>query len=80
MTYMRRVSGDPSKPRSWSKYASDSSSKKNDEITNVKSTEGSIKSVEKDNAEKTESKKRSKTKNKPEEENAEVRKALEKVL
>jgi len=74
-----RVSGDPSKPRSWSKYANDSSLNKNNE-TNVKSSERSIESVGKDNTERTETKKHNQTKKKTEkEENTEVKKALEKV-
>lgn len=79
MTY--RVSGDPSKPRSWSKYANDSSSKKTKEdLTNAKSSKRFIDSVENDDTEDTETKKCEKKKKRANlKENEQVKKALEKV-
>lgn len=64
MTIYDHLSGDPSKPRSWSKYANDGSLKKSNEATNVKSRKQSTDFTET---------------NKDEKENEEIKKALEKV-
>ncbi|EZA55442.1 hypothetical protein DMN91_001735 [Ooceraea biroi] len=65
--------GDPSKPRSWSKYANDSSLKKSNEATDVKSTQ---RLLEKNNVEDTGTKKT--RERKADEKENEVEKALEK--
>lgn len=80
-TFILYILGDPSKPRSWSKYASDSSYNKANGTSDSKSKEKSTDSVEKNNIEKTKSKsdvkkKRTDTHKK---ENDEVKKALERV-
>lgn len=75
---MYRVLGDPSKPRSWSKYANDSSLKNKNEARNVKSQEKPIDSTKSDNAKDTE-KRDGKKQRTREKENEQVKQALEKV-
>lgn len=72
--------GDPLKPRSWSKYASDSSYNKANGTSDDKSKEKLIDSARKNNIEGTNNKSDEKKKKKVEKkENGEVKKALEKV-
>lgn len=78
---MHDILGDPSKPRSWSKYASDSSYNKANEAFDTKSKEKPIDSAEKNDVEETKNKsdKKKKKKKADKKENDEVKKALEKV-
>lgn len=78
---MYNILGDPSKPRSWSKYASDSSYNKANGTSDPKSKEKPTDSVERNNIKKTKNKSDVKKKKADtrKEENDEVKKALEKV-
>lgn len=76
------ISGDPSKPRSWSKYASDSSYNKTNEASDAKTKEKAINLSGKEDIEETKIKsdKKKKKKNKADKkEKDEVKKVLEKV-
>ncbi|KAL6261672.1 hypothetical protein P5V15_006761 [Pogonomyrmex californicus] len=70
--------GDSSKPRSWSKYASDSSYNKAHKIQDVKSKEKSVNLTEKNEESKNKSDRKKEKKRANKKENDEVKKALEK--
>ncbi|XP_029676364.1 probable RNA-binding protein 19 [Formica exsecta] len=70
--------GDSSKPRSWSKYANDSSYKKINKSLDDKSQETLTDSTKKDNIKESKSDKKKKKKNADKENNDEIKKALEK--
>ncbi|XP_014480667.1 PREDICTED: probable RNA-binding protein 19 [Dinoponera quadriceps] len=72
--------GDPSKPRAWSKYATDSSHNKVDKASDAKSKEASTDFSEKSDvkSDKTGEKKEKKKKKTDKNDNKELRKALEK--
>lgn len=80
LIYICNISGDSSKPRAWSKYATDSLHNKVDKVLSDKSKEASIKSLEESNIKSDKNNKKiEKKKKKAEETDNEVKKALEKV-
>lgn len=75
--YIYNVAGDSSKPRAWSKYATDSSHNKDTKASNAKSKKASTDSSEESNVKSGEANEKNKKAEKKDDE--EVRKALEKV-